>query len=322
MIRSFFCLYLLCLCFSVGVYANYAPIYNTEDITESLKDESIVNIAYSNKKYNNVGMIYTSSSPQEKTFKYSNGSVVYIGGGLCLTSAHLCLQNHFFYVRFEIDGNLTPYLEVLESIIHPNYAKNSFFDVSILVLGKRIKGLCGLEPYYDFSEKNEFFQDYQNLLVYVGYGAKLILNDWLKIQDETRRAVQAYTYFCFNMKNRNGIGSTPYKMFNNKKKGRNIILYEARPRVGMSGGAVIHPEYGLVSIIKGKGGHVSFLYDNLLFFMRCINYLLYTINIGCLPYIFLNDSRFEVDNSIISVPLFSIKGWIENIRKIHAIPEV
>ena len=232
-----------------------------KNVEASLKDESLIQLAHSNPLYDNIGMLYyhyaSNKTPSESDRQY-RASVVYIGNGLCLTAAHnpWNTPHHFFKygyydysVCFEIEGKKTPYYQVIDVIIYPDYADNHFYDIAVLILNKPVDGLIGLNPNYDFS-KTVFFSDYQHLLTYVGYGMKLLYNDMFCLSDHKRRAKQAHTQACCMKPELLGIYSTPYGSSNDLKSERKLIPYEAKDRPEMSGGAVIHPEYGLVAIIS------------------------------------------------------------------------
>lgn len=100
------------------VCASYAPIHQTNNIEQSLKNESMVALAYSNPIYDNIGMLYYSNA-DGKPLKDSDfsflASVVYIGDGICLTSAHARKKSFYTVcehnaVCFEINGKRTPLL--------------------------------------------------------------------------------------------------------------------------------------------------------------------------------------------------------------------
>jgi hypothetical protein len=100
-----------------------------------------------------------------------------------------------YYVRFEIDGKLSDSYHIHQFIIHPEYEKNPNYDIAVLVLDKPVDNLDGLEPCYNFSNKESFYKDYQHLLTYVGYGVRRLYYDWFNFLDYKRRAVQAYTEY-------------------------------------------------------------------------------------------------------------------------------
>lgn len=292
---------------------------------ESLKDESLINLAHSNRHYDNIGMLcYCNDSineMDESKFR-SKGSAVYIGNGICLTAAHTRLNDLNNAVRFEINGRKTPLYHVSEVFIHPNHEENEAFDIAMLILDKPVDGLDGLEPCYEFSEEHRYLLDYQHLLTYIGYGVKLIRNDWFYIADQKRRALQAYTYGCDTTPTDLGIYSTPYRNSNTLTGNRAPIPYEAKSRESMSGGAVIHPRYGLVSIFAGTR-NLKYNKTPSLFIsstlLCCMNIALELINDYLCTVRLLNET-FVVDTTILwSVPLYPVKDWIEGIRATYKV---
>jgi hypothetical protein len=289
-------------------------------VEESLKDVSLIELAHSNSHYDNVGTLYYSNDLTEKKDESqfrSKASAVYIGDGICLTAAHVRLNNINHAVRFEINGRKTSLYHISEFIIHPNYEENDFFDIAVLVLDKPVDGLDGLAPCYEFSKEHRYLADYQHLLTYIGYGVKLIGNDWFYCADQKRRALQAYTYGCNINPTKLGIYSTPYRNSNTLTGNRATIPYEEKGRESMSGGAVIHSKYGLVSIFAGtkelKDRRSLFRYTSL-FFICFINIVLEQIDYYLFPVIFINKT-FSSNTSVMwSIPLDPVKDWIEGIR--------
>ncbi len=207
-------------------YASYAPHYETTDVAKSSEDGFLVRLSRSNYHYDNVGMLYYCDAklkqPRNSDFRFL-ASVVYIGDGMCLTAAHthtklFDMTNRNSAVCFEINRKRTPFYHVVEYFIHPDYEKNYHFDIAVLVLNKPVDGLTGLEPCYDFSQHRKFYKDNLHLLTYIGYGAKLLWNDWFCFTDKKRRATQAYTHSCEVDPNVLGIYSTPYGNSNDFKQ--------------------------------------------------------------------------------------------------------
>jgi hypothetical protein len=307
-------------------YASYAPHCRAGDVEESLKDRSLVQLSYSNLIYDNVGMLYyrnaTSRTVKESDFIFS-ASVVYIGDGICLTSAHthaklFDMTNKNSAVCFEIDGKITPFYHVAEYFIHPEYEKNIYFDIAALVLDKPVDGLTGLEPCYAFSEKQWGYNGcYAHLLTYVGYGVKLLCHDWFSFTDYQRRAMQAYTHSCITKSSNLGIYSTPYGNSNDFKQKRPLFPYEEKGRAGLSGGAGIHPNFGLVSIIEGSAelkGTTNFSTYVYLIFAHTLNFFIFQIDYYLFPTVFFNTSVINDTSRIQSVPLGPVKDWLEEIR--------
>lgn len=305
--------------------ASYAPLHKTDDIEQSLKDESMVALARSNPVYDNVGMLYYSNVVG-KTLKDSDfsflASVVYIGDGICLTSAHT--RTNGFYrlckhhaVCFEIDGKKTPLYHVVEFNTHPKYEEIYDFDIAALILEKPVVGLTGFNLCYSFSQENRNYKDCQHLLTYVHYGTKLFCYDWFCVTDYQRRAMQAYTQRCqVNSKNF-GIYSTPYRNSNDYKHERSPIPYEAKGCAEMSGSACIHPHFGLVSITEGTmrlSDKRKFMTVMYLVLAEIIDIILYPINHFLFPIPSFNKIITDNFTRIQSVPLGSVENWLEDIR--------
>lgn len=287
----------------------------------------MVDLSYTNPLYDNIGMLYQNDSKhntrKDSDFRFLS-SAVYIGNGICLTCAHVqdgglfYFENQHYAIRFEINGKKTPLYHVAEFKTHPHYEKNSFFDIAALILEKPVDGLNGLNVCSSFSEKNQIYPDYQHLLTYVHYGQKLFGYDWFCVTDNKRRAMQAYTQSCI-LSSMPGIYSTPYCNSNDYKNPRLPILYEAKGRDEMSGGAVIHPDFGLVSVIEGtirNKDKEKFTTSVYLFFSEIIDTFLYPINYFLFTVPFLNRSINNNFTRIYSLPLSvpSVKSWLEDIR--------
>lgn len=305
--------------------ASYAPFHQINDIEQSLKNESMVALAHSNPIYDNVGMLYYSNATT-KTRKDSDfsflASVVYIGDGICLTSAHA--RTNGFYrvckhhaVCFEIAGKRTPLYHAVEFKIHPSYEEIYDFDIAALILERPVEGLAGLGLCYSFSKENKDYKDCQHLLTYVHYGTKLFCYDWLCITDYQRRAMQAYTQACRVNSKKFGIYSTPYRNSNDYKRERTHILFEAKGCAEMSGSACIHPDFGLVSITAGimRLEERKFMTVMYLIFAEIIDIILYPINHFLFPVPSFNKIITDKFTRIQSVPLGAVEDWLEDIRQ-------
>jgi hypothetical protein len=213
---------------------------------------------------------------------------------------------------------------VTEFLIHPKYTENKYFDIAVLVLDKSVEELDGLEPYYEFSMQQRGYIDGQHLLTYVGYGVKQFCYDFFCFSDDNRRAVQSHTQLCAVSEEAIIIYSSPFGNSNNYKELRPLIPYEAIARPGMSGGACIHDEYGLVSIIVGRSPMPknptirTYICVTLWWLFASVIDIVYTpINI------FYNRAfvnKTATTNSIrnASVPLGPVKEWLEDIRLQHS----
>lgn len=323
-VHFLFVLLIFCLN-TLSLNASYAPLHQTNNIEQSLEDESLIKLAHSNMHYDNVGVLCFCNNPiremDESKFR-SKASAVYIGDGICLTAAHTRLKDAQNAVHFEINGRRTPLYHVSKVIIHPKYEENDDFDIAMLILDKPVDGLDGLTPCYEFSKELRYLKDYQHLLTYVAYGVKLIHNGWCYSADQKRRALQSYTCGCDTRPKTLGLYSSPYGNSNDLKEKRGLIPYEAKCRGAMSGGAVIHPEYGLVSIFAGTknlrvGAKFSWIAKTLLF--CCMNAVLEQINDYLFKVPLLNEA-FISDSSVMwSVPLYPVKDWIEEKREIYKV---
>lgn len=307
--------------------ASYAPYCRIDNVEKSLTNESMVTLAHSNPIYDNIGMLYYSNA-DGKPLKDSDfsflASVVYIGDGICLTCAHNSTAGLFnseckhHAVCFEINGIRTSLYHVVEFNTHPSYEEIYDFDIAALILDKPVKGLTGLNLDYSFSKRNKDYKDYQHLLTYVHYGAKLFCNNWFHVRDYQRRAMQAYTQACRINTNKFGIYSTPYRNSNDYMRQRSPIPYEAKGCAEMSGSACIHPNFGLVSITEGtmrKDDKRKFITAMYLVLAEIIDIILYPINHFLFPLPSFNKIITDKFTRIQSVPLGAVEDWLEDIRR-------
>lgn len=301
---------------------NIALATDTASVEESITDESIVQLGYANPHYDNVGLVSRHipmiKEPTELKLK-SSGSAVYIGDGLCLTAAHIFFgEKNKFSVCFEIKGKKTKEYSIERIIIHPKYQENDNFDIAMLVLDQNVDKLDGLKPYYEFTENPYSLEDEVYPLTHIGYGCKLFCDDWLHFSDQKRRGLRRYTRNCDLSESNLGLYSTPYRGFNRKEGTRPLALFEARSRGGMSGGAVIHAMYGLVSIHEGLQWKKStYLQSITKFFLKCLYIPCTIINDCFFPSFFFNETRFEPFTKLKSVPLGPLKDWIEENRIVY-----
>ena len=315
------------------LYASYAPISPAGiTVEESLKDKSLVKLAYSNPLYDNVGTLSArNASGQESLLgnEFTKGpAVVYIGRKTCLTAAHCYEGDGLSYdVGFEISGRDMQYYHVVHFITHPKHKENYHYDIAVLILDQEVEGLDGLVPNYEFSKPYKYI-DYKHLLTYVGYGAEISDNNWFEMPlDGKRRAQQAYVNYCCMEPKRPGLYSTPSGYYNRFRegasiipyKGRPVIHYEARSRQGMSGGAALHTEKGFVGIIFGHQGPCRwpFHINAYLCVSFCIRFCIEFIEIFCCPIFLLRPNTSIISHGvcIYSVPLGAVKDFIEECRE-------
>jgi hypothetical protein len=155
----------------------------------------------------------------------------------------------------------------------------------------------------------------------VGYGVKLLCNDLFYFDDRQRRAIQAHTSRC-RLDRLLGIYSTPCGGTNNLKKKRPVIPYDARLRYKMSGGAAIHPDYGLVSIIsdlKTSKNQINTSINLYFLGVEIFNIIPSLIDHFLFPVFSLNQSIVANSTRIRSVPLGPVKEWIEEWRMINRV---
>lgn len=313
------------------IFASYAPVPLFEEMN-TFKDEALVQLAYSQPLYDNIGMLHVSITNDITGITLSGrlSSAIYIGGKICLTSAH-CECKPFKYslesvtinykIAFEIAGQEKKHYKVKKFISHLEYEQNDEYDLAVLILEEPVAGSTGLRISDEFS-KSEKYEDEEHLLTYVGYGAKILDDHYFLMLDDKRRALRAYTQEHSLRKTNLRIYSTPYGQYNWSTKSRSLVDYEAGSRGGMSGGAVINSNGELVGIIYGTQFSDCFTWQQSLpdlvanVVASVLNIIPLTINVCCCPMPFL--ASFPLSSSPgtrkRSVPLAPFKAWIEEIR--------
>jgi hypothetical protein len=306
------------------LYAQFAPNFSPDmSLEDSLKEESFVQIAYSNRYYNNVGILcYANFYKNETSFDVmeQGGSAVYIGGRLCLSAAHCCRGHSKFKIGFEGEDRQKVYYDVLECILHPQYKKNSnsvfVFDIAILVLDRTVAGLEGLKPCYIFK-KEQGYVDYLCLTTNVGYGLHNFAFDWLQNEDGQRRAIRSYLDFLENKEGSLMLYTAPYGYLTNWEEKRKLLPFEGASRQGMSGGAIFHDNLGLIGIHVGSKFYIEKRTYLIYFYLKMSQFL----NIFFIIYYNLFDHFLILSNSIrhesicgTSVSLATCKDWIEEHR--------
>ena len=295
-------------------FASYTAL-STEEENE------LVSLAHSKPVFNNVGIL--SFRIQWNSKLKTNGSVVYIGGRTCLTAAHCKNSDYFSYsVGFETKTQEFEYYKIEQFIEHPEYKNNENYDLAVLILDRPVEGLGSIKINNDFS-RYKGFEDYQHLLIYVGYGIKFWANNWFISTDDKRRAYQAYTYYCSVKPKFFGIHATPYGQINappdKPKIKRPIGKYEIPCRAGMSGGGVFNEKEELVAIIAGTIDYprpFNFRIDTYLIFARLANELIFFINLFCKCPTFVTDTDIMIDGSHThSTTIAPLKDWIESVQR-------
>lgn len=301
---------------------------NQIHVTESIREESLISLGYSNSHYDSIGSLHYLSALTDKRegphFSLLS-SAVYIGDFYCLTAAHNYRDhNEKYAVCFEIQGQKTKFYPVKKIIPHHLYKVDRLrdaFDIAILILDEKVEGLKDLAINYEFSTINRNFQNEEYPLIYVGYGVRFLSGGLFQYLDGKRKALRASTSCCYPKKDHYfGIFSKSFNFKSSHEK-NTTILYESIGRPGMSGGAVIDPKKGLVAIFSGRYIQLdsnNFLnimiknfseYINKVFFENKSNYFQFKIN----EYYFVDSSAMH------SVPLGPLKDWIEEIKEKHVL---
>lgn len=157
---------------AILIMLNYSLAFASYTLAPiSVKDEALVQLAYSNPSYDNVGKLYSCRTNHLMgiTGRFENGSATYIGGKICLSAAHceappppkfsLEPVTLHYEVAFEINGQAKKHYKVKEFIPHPQYKQNKNYDLAVLVLEEPIKELTGLAISEEFSTTEVCFSD-------------------------------------------------------------------------------------------------------------------------------------------------------------------
>lgn len=323
------------VCPKAQIYASFSPVIpDGMTVEESLTDRARVNLAYSNPMYDNVGALYFCAR-NEYFFSDSiaqAGSVVYIGGRMCLSAAH-CRQeeislNSSYKVGFEVSGKKIERYDVIHFWVHPKYEENKLYDIAVLILDKNVQGLDGIQPNYtNFAEG--LYEDGSHLLTYIGYGSEISSNYWFEMPlDGKRRGEQSYLRNVRCNLCQPVIYSTPYgysnkvteeQYRNNSATRRPLIHYQAKGSTGMSGGMTVHPVDGFIGITSSTqiGLYKSttlFVYLVLVQFVR--NSMdLFELFFPSVPLMYPNMRITNYGLVEKSVPLSVCKDFIEEKRK-------
>lgn len=300
------------------------------DVKDTLTDVSLIRLANSDPLYDNIGRLESIClGPCDEEYITGNASAVYIGNNQCLTSVHGYpreLPN--CSVEFTANGKTYKH-KILNFTPHPKYNENNSFDIALITLESGVPALDGLKPYYDFN-KYGIFEDGKHLSTYIGYGSGAfcgnfcIYNGNCCHMDSNRRAVKANLkhHLQYTSNNEGFFMSSPSGYDNKLENKRKLIQNEAGSRGGMSGGAVIHEQYGFIGITKGT--NFGELEKRILLHEKPCGAALYLCLAGwtnqllqycCLPCYF-NIHLEKSGSSIVSVSLShpEIKNWIENNR--------
>ena len=311
-------------------FASYALAPTSEEV-DTLKDEALVQMAYSNSSYDNVGELYNyrKNHCTHMTLKLKLGSAVYIGDKVCLCAAHCELSppskfslepvTQYYEVAFETKDRERTHYKVKKFIPYPQYKKNNNYDLAVLILEDHVKELNGLRISEEFSTE-EAYDDRTHLLTYVGYGGHFSDDGYFYMTSHKRRATRAYTQFCALTSNALGIYSTPHGQYNQSKASRPLIPYEARTRQGMSGGAAINCNDELVGIIFGLMIPSSWQKTLYSIGAMAINIIPSFIDTCCCPMPMLNrfPENFGFGTRIKSIPVAPFKGWIKAMKNQHS----
>lgn len=311
------------LIFFNNIFASYSHLPTINDINATRTDEALVEFAYRNTVYNNVGRLsYLNNIKDDNgsmTYtEYGYGSAAYIGSKFCVTAAHCQPPEPLScYIFFEIPGKqLKPY-KVQHFIKH--LRSNEYaFDIAILILEEDVKYLEGLKISSEFS-CTQIFKEYQHFLTYVGYGIKIYdnlwcCNQWFHKEDRKRRSFQAYTRAC-TVKADNYRLYSAYYQCNDGKTSRVFTAHESYARSGMSGGAVLNEKNELIATmchVEAKEPQFSRSY---LYFASVMNNLVAMVNtLGCSIPLFNTFSGANRGSRTCSVLLAPFKDWIEEVR--------
>lgn len=312
---------------------NFSIIFASHESTAlhdngTRNDAAIYSLAYSHPLYDNVGQLRKYAIGNNTGFLYDYKvypSAVYIGGKTCLTSAHceypaedhVQISTVYYEVLFEIKGIGRKTYKVEKFISHPNYKENTDCDLAVLILEKSVMGLEGFSLSSQFA-KDQQFDDYQHLLTHIGYGSRILCNDYFFMHDNKRRAIRYYISECSIKPNNLSVYGTPFGQCNKSKTRRPLINYEVGSRRGMSGGAVLNINNELAAIISGTqfpGPPKSNYYYDM--FIGVVNIIPSIINMCCCPFPFVNTyaTSGKLGARARSVPIGVFRKWIEAIRR-------
>ncbi len=282
---------------------------STIDIEESRKDKSLVRLAHSKPVYDNVGGLFFNWLIGRK----AAGSAVYIEGKTCLTCAH-CYHPFINEVGFELRNQKTKYYKIKHFIVHPEFQKNIYYDLAVIILDRPVEGLDPLKISNDFS-KSQTFKEGQHPLTYVGYGLKLFGNNWFHIADGKRRAKRAHTQYCKVDTKKFRLVSSPYGRIVASGKDREFEPYEVCFCEGSSGGAVFNSKDELVALNKGIF-YIPSVFDVA---YLCISYVINIIPVFIDAWFFtfpaLSTAHVERGVQTLSTPLAPLKDWIEAVQQ-------
>ncbi len=302
--------WILLVVLTAKIAASYAPVPTVDiDIEESRKDESLVRLAYSKPIYDNVGRLCFDRLIGKKGV----ASAVYIGGKTCLTCAH-CYDHSITDVGFEVNNEETTYYKIKYFILHPDFEKNTNYDLAVIILDRPVEKLNPLKISNDFS-RSQIFEDRQYLLTYIGYAVKPLWNDWFYIADGKRRAKQTHTQCCLVESNRFGIFSSSYGQLTTTGVDRDFEPFEAYLCEGSSGGAVFNSINELVGIHKGILTSVSIFYSAYVYMLYVINIIPIFINALIFNFPVLNSTQMKRGVRTQSTPIAPLKDWIESVQR-------
>ena len=306
------------------VYCSDEEIY--QRAINQRADEVMVKLAYSNEQYRNVGALYKILKfPCFSPLRIRLGSVAYIGGHSCISSAHCFKEGGDYYfttgyqVSFELSKSEHSFFDIQEYVAHSDYQKDRNADIAMIRLVDCIPSLTGMQPSYMFGKQtSSSINTYEDALTYVGYGHGGNDGDYFIFKDNWRRACMSRILdlptSSFNLL----IRSVPYKLNVHVVSGEEVILSQRSIlknefvlRRGMSGGATFCNDK-FVGINSGINNEFLSYKDYLSY--NFAMHVSFVINLFNFSPMYLRMFHPFVGLVTLSVPLGRYEEWIEKYR--------
>ncbi|MES2252832.1 MAG: trypsin-like serine protease [Pseudomonadota bacterium] len=297
-------------------------------IKETLTDKASLELAHSNRVYDNVGRLWLRSGKRLN----GNGSVNYLGGLTCVTAAHCVVdENKKFIMLFDVffelaDGRIDSY-EVESVIVHPSYMTNTLCDIAVLKLKKPVSGLNGALLDYSYGKKQEVVSDFPEV-TFVGYCKPYSDVEYRCDFDQKKRAAKSFLGFTrYHNNELQGLCAFPHRASIKRssyimsffvdvwRSSRTAMPYELGIKQGMSGGGAFKDDL-MIGVNMGHNDEDAWWFDSYIEYWipRIDSWLDYFRGCCDIPHLRFPEHLHEGRVPMV-MPLGAVEEWLEGWRQ-------